>query len=81
MQAEIGTLKEQMKLLISENKDKHEVIKILQEEMKVVENKYCKNCENKNIPAEDVSMHERRGGSRALFKKQYLGCLKTLDDA
>ena len=59
MQAEIGTLKEQMKLLITENKEKHEVIKILQEGFKVVENKDCKNCENKNIAAEDVSMHER----------------------
>ena len=60
MQAEIATLKEQMKLLVTENKDKHEVIKILVEGLKVVqENKDCKSCENKNILAEDVSMHER----------------------
>ena len=59
MQAEIVTLKEQMKLLVTENKDKHEVIKMLLEGLKAVQNKDCKNCENKNIVAEDISMHER----------------------
>ena len=59
MQAEIGTLKEQIKFLIIENKDKNEVIKMLIEGLKAVQNKDCRNCENKNIAVEDVSMHER----------------------
>ena len=58
MQAEISTLKEQMNILINVNKDKHEVIKILQERLTVLESKDCNNCENRNIATDDISMHE-----------------------